>query len=189
MDCTNKWVINLSKPPSPRNSYLYYKKDLILLSPPNTPIEAYITATEQASSKLPAQEAEEFRSDVNKILKQQQEHCNNQCNLNPFQCRALTQLKHNNSRVVLTVDKGWPWSSWTKRTTQTKPKSYYKTPTPIKYSQRIPPANLKTNSFPFSRTSNKQEASATTSINSYTSPVQSPQILWPSQNSQSRYTP
>ena len=62
---------------------------------------------EQASSKLPAQEADEFRSDVNKILKlQQQQHCNNQCNPNPSQCRALTQLKQDNSRVVLTVDKG-----------------------------------------------------------------------------------
>ena len=36
-DCTNKWVINLSKPPSPRNNYPYYKKDPTLPSPPNTP--------------------------------------------------------------------------------------------------------------------------------------------------------
>ena len=91
------------KTPSPRNNYPYYKKDPTLLSPPNTPIEAYITATEQASSKLPAQEVDEFRSDINKILKQQ--HHNNQCNLNPSQHRALTQLKQDNSRVVLTVDK------------------------------------------------------------------------------------
>ena len=48
---------------------------------------------------------DEFRLDVNKILKQQQHH-NNQCNLNPSQCRALTQLKQDNSRVVLTADKG-----------------------------------------------------------------------------------
>ena len=37
MDHTNKWVINLSRTPSPRNSYLYYIKDLTLLSPPKTP--------------------------------------------------------------------------------------------------------------------------------------------------------
>ena len=52
---------------------------------------------------------DEFRSDVNKILKQQQQqqqNHNNQCNLNPSQCRALTQLEQDNSRVVLTVDKG-----------------------------------------------------------------------------------
>ena len=48
------------------------------------PIEAYISVVEQVSSKLPTHEAEEFRSDVNKLLKQQQQsHCNNQCNINP----------------------------------------------------------------------------------------------------------
>ena len=70
------------------------------------PIEAYITAVEQASSKLPAQEADELRSDVNRLLKQSQTQCRNQCNLNPMQCRALTQLKQDTSRVVLTADKG-----------------------------------------------------------------------------------
>ena len=58
----------------------------------------------QASSTLPAQEADEFRSEVNKIFKQQQQCHNNQCNINPFQCRALTQLKQDNYRVVLTED-------------------------------------------------------------------------------------
>ena len=75
-------------------------------SPLNIAIEAYITATEQASSRPLAQEGDEFRSDINEILKQQQQQHNNQCNLNPSQCRALTQLKQENSRVVLIVDKG-----------------------------------------------------------------------------------
>ena len=63
-------------------------------------------ATEQASSRLPAQEADEFRSDVNRLLKQQQQQHNNHCNLNPVQHRTLTQLKQDNRRVVLTADKG-----------------------------------------------------------------------------------
>ena len=62
-------------------------------------------ATEQASSRLPTQEADEFRSDVNRLLKQQQQQ-HNHCNLNPAQCRALTKLKQDNRRVVLTVNKG-----------------------------------------------------------------------------------
>ena len=94
------------KPPSPRNNYLSYKKAPILPLPQIPPIKAYITATEQASSKLPAQEVDEFRSEVSRILKQQQQLHNNHCNLNPSQCRALTQLKKDNSRVVLTADKG-----------------------------------------------------------------------------------
>ena len=54
----------------------------------------------------PCQEAEEFRSDVNRLLKQQQQQHNKHCNLNPAQHRALTQLKQDNTRVVLTADKG-----------------------------------------------------------------------------------
>ena len=70
------------------------------------PIEAYITATELASTKLPNQEAEEFRSDVNRLLKQQQHQHHKQCNLTHTQCRTLTQLKEDNNRVILTADKG-----------------------------------------------------------------------------------
>ena len=58
------------------------------------------------SSKLPAQEGNDFRSEVNRILKQQQQLHNNHCNLNPSQPRALTHLKKDNPRMVLTVDKG-----------------------------------------------------------------------------------
>ena len=61
---------------------------------------------EQASSKLPAQEADELMSDVNWLLKQHHTQHKNHCNLNPSQCRAVTQLKQDTSRVVLTVDKG-----------------------------------------------------------------------------------
>ena len=47
-------------PPSPANNYPYYKKAPTLpLLPSTPPIEAYITATELASSKLPTQEAED----------------------------------------------------------------------------------------------------------------------------------
>ena len=70
------------------------------------PIAAYITSTEQAANKLPSQEADELRSGVNRILKQLLQQHNKQCNLNPSQCRALTELKQDNSRVVLTVEKG-----------------------------------------------------------------------------------
>ena len=105
--CMDKWVINLSKAPLTKKQLsLLQKGPNYAINPKYLPIEAYITATEQASSRLPAQEADEFRLEVNKILKQQQQHHNNKCNLNPCQCRALTQLKEDNSRVVLIADKG-----------------------------------------------------------------------------------
>ena len=102
-DQSDKWVINLSNTPSPANSYPYYK---FAITPKYPPIDAYIMATELASSKLPIQEAEEFRSDVNRLLKHQQHPHNQHYNLTPAQHRALTQLKQDNNRVVLTADKG-----------------------------------------------------------------------------------
>ena len=81
------------------------KRTQLCHHPQIPPIEAYITATEQASSKLPTQEADELKSDVNRILKQLQQQHTKQCYLNPPQCRALTELKKDNTRVVLTADK------------------------------------------------------------------------------------
>ena len=92
-----KKVINLSKTSLINEQLsLLQKGPNFAITPKYPPIEAYITATEQASSKLPTQEADEFRSDVNRLLKQQQQQQqqhNNHHNLNPAQCRALTELK------------------------------------------------------------------------------------------------
>ena len=102
----NQWVINLSKTPLTKEQLsLLQKGPNFAITPKYPPIEAYITATEQASSKLPTQEADELRSDVNRILKQLQQHTK-QCNLNSPQCRVLTELKKDNTRVILTADKG-----------------------------------------------------------------------------------
>ena len=69
--------------------------------------------------------------------------------------------------------RGWPWSSWTNRTTSTKPKLYYRIPTSTKYSPRTPPPTSKTNSLPFLRTLSKQEAYPPKNTNNSTQPVQS----------------
>ena len=126
-------------PPSPVNNYPYYKKAPTCHHSQVAPIEAYITATELASSKLPTQEVEEFRSDVNRLLKHHQQQHHQHCNLTPAQHRALTQLKQDNNRVVLTADKGWPWLLWTNRTTATRPRHFYKTPAHIKFFPRTQP--------------------------------------------------
>ena len=59
-------------------------------------MEAYITVVEQASSKLPAQEADEVRSDVSCLLRQHHTQCKNQCNLNPhaMQVPHTTKARH-----------------------------------------------------------------------------------------------
>ena len=51
-------------------------------------------------------EADELRSDVSHLLRQPNNHSKNNTNLNLVECRALTELKQDPSRVVFTADKG-----------------------------------------------------------------------------------
>ena len=93
-------------PPHPGTIIPSTKRLQLCHYPQILPMEACITSTEQAATKLPTQEADEPRSDVYRILKQLQQQHNKQCNLNPSQGRALTELKQDNTRVILTADKG-----------------------------------------------------------------------------------
>ena len=89
MDHMFKWVINLSRAPLTNDQLsLLQKGPNFAITPKYPPLDAYITATEVAATILNTQEAEEFRSDVSRLLKQHQQQT--QCNLNPAQCRALT---------------------------------------------------------------------------------------------------
>ena len=97
---------SIQNPPHPGTIIPSTKRPQLCHYPQIPPIEACITSTEQAATKLPTQEADELRSDVNRILKQLQQQHNKQCNLNPSQHRALTEFKMDNTRVVHTVDKG-----------------------------------------------------------------------------------
>ena len=136
-------------------------------------------ATEIAASKLPKQEAEEFRSDVNRLLKQQQQQHHKQCNLNPEQCRTLTQLKQDSTRVVLTADKGVAMVIMDQQDYNNKAQALLQDTNTYKVLSKYPTPNSKTNSSTYSKASNKQEASVPKNTNNYILPVQSPQILWP----------
>ena len=104
---SDKWVINLSSTPlTSQQLTLLQKGPNYAIIPKYPPLEAYITATEIAATKLPTQEAEELRSDVNRLLKQQQQQHHQHCNLTPAQRQALSQLKQDKNRVILTADKG-----------------------------------------------------------------------------------
>ena len=70
---------------SKRSKFCYHNK-----VPPK---EAYITAVEEASSKLPPMEVDELRSDVSHLLRHPNNHYKNNTNLNLVECRALTELK------------------------------------------------------------------------------------------------
>ena len=98
---------------------------------------------------------------------------------------------HNSNRTpqgwFLQQTRGWPWSSWTNKTTTTKHKPFYKTPTPTKSSTKTLPHNSKTNSSIFSKASNSQEASVPKNTNNFTLPVQSHPSFMAFPNSQNRY--
>ena len=158
------------------------------ITPQIPPIEAYITATEQASSKLPAQEADEFRTEVNKILKQQQHH-NNHCNLNPFQHRALTQLKQDNSRVVLTADKGVAMIIMDQEDYTNKAQALLQDTNTYKILPKEPTSQLKNKLFSLLKDIKQTRGLFTHKYKQLYPTSAVPQILWPTQNSQNRYTP
>ena len=130
-------------------------------------------ATEQASSKLPTQEADDFRSDINRLLKQQQQQHSNHCNLNPAQCRALTQLKQDNTRVVLTVDKGVAMVIMDQQDYNNKAQALLQDTNTYKVLNKDPTPQLKNKLITLLKISNNQEASAPKNANNYTPQAQS----------------
>ena len=73
--------------------------------------------------------------------------CSNNNKLNTTNSATSTphneEPSHNSNRThpgwFSQQTRGWPWSSWTKRTTSTRPTHYYRTPAPTNYSKRTPP--------------------------------------------------
>ena len=101
-----------------------------------------------------------------------QQH-NNNCNLNPAQCRALTQLKQDTTRVVLTVDKGVTMVIMDQQDYINKAQALLQDTNTYKVLSKDPTPKLKKNSSIFLKASNSQEASLSKNTNNYTLPVQS----------------
>ena len=99
----NKWVRNLSGTPltEAQVSLLVHGPILVLL--PDTPHGEYITAVEQACLKLELHSAEELRAEMRGALKHSQ---NPKRNITKQEVQALAELKKDQSRVILTADKG-----------------------------------------------------------------------------------
>ena len=76
---------------------------LILLLLPDTPHGDYITVIEQACLKLEPHNAEELRATMRGALRNSQEPTRN---ITKQEVQALVELKNDQSRVILTVDKG-----------------------------------------------------------------------------------
>ena len=101
---SNKWVINISDKP-----LTYVEEKLLahgpnfMVLPKNPPIMEYIAAVEQACTKLGEGKADEFRVELKAAIKKIHKP---KPNITKEERIALTELKKDPSRMVLTADKG-----------------------------------------------------------------------------------
>ena len=98
---SNKWVINLS------STSLSQAQKSLLAKEPNyavalNPHLEYITSIESACQNLDHEEAEELRADINRMLRSSQPP---KPNLTKAELKALTELKKDSNRIVLTANK------------------------------------------------------------------------------------
>ena len=85
----NKWVINLSNTPLTQAQVsLLSKGQNYVIVPKNPPNLDYITAIETACYKLNNQDAEELRTDINRLLRKSHAP---RPNLTKEECKALAE--------------------------------------------------------------------------------------------------
>ena len=77
-----------------------------VIRPKEPPVREYIVAVEQACSKLNQGESEELRVEVKKALKKAQKTQRPPSNITKEEYKTLNELKKDNSRIILTTDKG-----------------------------------------------------------------------------------
>ena len=76
-----------------------------MITPREVLVNEYIVKVEQACTKLEQGKQEEFRVEVKRLLKQDQNN-RRQTNISKEEFRALRELKMDNTRLILTTDKG-----------------------------------------------------------------------------------
>ena len=92
-----------------QNRINYHKKAVLAKGPnyaissSNIPNSEYITAIKTIGQKLKEEEASELKADINTILRKGQVP---KSNLSKEERRALSQLRKDQDRVILTADKG-----------------------------------------------------------------------------------
>ena len=100
----SKWVKNLSDKPltQAQRSLLAHGPNYAII-PRNPPKEEYIAAIEQACHKLKEGEADELRVEVKNLLKKAKTP---RSNIAKEEFQAIKELKKDDSRIILTADKG-----------------------------------------------------------------------------------
>ena len=99
-----KWVINISsKPLSQDQEKLLAHGPNFAVVPKDPPITQYVAAVENACTKLEEGKVEEFRVQVKSAI---QKIKHPRPNLTRGERRAISELKRDESRMILTADKG-----------------------------------------------------------------------------------
>ena len=98
------WVWNISKTPltQAQEKLLLHGPNFVIV-PKEPPTPEYIVAIEKACLKLPTGKAEELRGEVKAILKKK---TNYKPNITKEEHWAIKELRRDNTRMVLTADKG-----------------------------------------------------------------------------------
>ena len=101
---TSKWVKNLSDMPltQAQRSLLAHGPNYAVI-PKVTPKEEYIAAIEQACHKLEEGKVDELRVEVKNLLKKAKTP---RSNISREEFQAIKELKRDDSRIILTTDKG-----------------------------------------------------------------------------------
>ena len=101
---TSKWVKNLSDKPliKAQTSLLAHGPNYAII-PKDPPKEEYIAAIEHACQKLKEGEADELRVEIKNMLKKAQTP---RSNISKEEFKAIRELKEDDSRIILTADKG-----------------------------------------------------------------------------------
>ena len=76
-----------------------------MITPREAPVNEYIVAVEQACTKLEQGKQEDFRVEVKRLLKQNQNN-RRPTNISKEKFRALRELKMDKNRLIFTTDKG-----------------------------------------------------------------------------------
>ena len=101
---TSKWVKNLlDKPLAKAQTSLLAHGPNHAIIPKNPPKEEYIAAIEHACQKLKEGEADELRVEIKNMLKKAQTP---RSNISKEEFKAIKELKEDDSRIILTADKG-----------------------------------------------------------------------------------
>ena len=138
------WVQNISKTPltQVQEKLLLHGPNFVIV-PKEPPTPEYIVAIEKACLKLPTGKAEELRGEVKAILKKKTIY---KPNITKEEHWAMKELRRDNTRMVLTADKGVSMVVMDKEDYNTKSEELLQPPT-YQILIQIPQIHRRTSSY------------------------------------------